>query len=156
MGKNGNKICKICDYCRTRIYATTRKANKGFTSDFWADKARRVNYTMLKGLRKIKPEAELVDLPDTLIGEELMNLYSDQQGKCHYCGVDLIPTKLHIDHKMPTSRGGRNILANVCITCDDCNRMKWTRTDTEFIAFLRSYAERLSYRYQDKEPDANI
>lgn len=51
--------------------------------------------------------------------------------ECVYCGKD---SELTIDHAMPMSRGGRNDWSNITIACGDCNRRKFDRTPSEFLA----------------------
>lgn len=62
---------------------------------------------------------------------------------CEYCKVALNADEVSIDHKVPLGRGGiDHDVNNLAITCRDCNYLKHTRTDTEFMAFVKEYAKR--------------
>lgn len=53
--------------------------------------------------------------------------------KCQYCGrgpsTHLV--NLHIDHRMPKSRGGKDIPSNYVVACSDCNIGKSDRLLSE-------------------------
>ena len=68
---------------------------------------------------------ERVSLMDLRILMEL------QKGICFYCAVEL-GKDLHVDHKMPLSRGGTNGRDNLCLSCPKCNLDKHTLTEQEF------------------------
>lgn len=62
---------------------------------------------------------------------------------CEYCKVEL---KAHqpypykdassIDHKLPKTRGGKNVFDNIAITCTRCNIIKGTMSTEEYLKFL--------------------
>jgi len=62
--------------------------------------------------------------------QELM--YEKQNGKCMYCGNKLTLHYLHVDHKTPISKGGRDIPSNKQLVCQPCNNRKSNKTDGEF------------------------
>jgi 5-methylcytosine-specific restriction endonuclease McrA len=65
--------------------------------------------------------------------EEEMQLFTWQQGACHYCGNFLYSNMpYHIEHKIPITRGGTNYIENIAISCPDCNRHKHDKTEEEF------------------------
>lgn len=41
--------------------------------------------------------------------------------RCHYCGRDSSETKLHVDHILPKSKGGKDELSNYITSCKECN-----------------------------------
>ena len=61
--------------------------------------------------------------------------YLKQGGKCYYCekvlwdGENLLPC--NIDHKIPTSRGGKDTIENTCLSCQPCNTEKGSMTEEE-------------------------
>lgn len=77
--------------------------------------------------------------------QEIKQLF-EQSPFCAYCGVDLRKNmnSIHVDHKTPKIRGGRDAISNLAISCRDCNRMKWTMTEFEFRAFLKEYVKRFT------------
>lgn len=54
--------------------------------------------------------------------------------RCAYCGRAV---KLEMDHRVPLSRGGLHVAANIAPACRSCNATKYTMTDKEFRRFLR-------------------
>jgi 5-methylcytosine-specific restriction endonuclease McrA len=44
--------------------------------------------------------------------------------RCNYCGAELPPRKLTIDHIYPKSKGGGNTYANTTAACTTCNGLK--------------------------------
>jgi 5-methylcytosine-specific restriction protein A len=45
-------------------------------------------------------------------------------GVCHYCGRQVGPRALTMDHVVPLIRGGRSVRANTVPACKDCNSKK--------------------------------
>ena len=68
--------------------------------------------------------------------EEEYELFSWQEGKCHYCGDFLyVNFPYHVEHKTPVARGGPNDISNIALACPDCNHHKNDKTEEEFIAW---------------------
>lgn len=44
--------------------------------------------------------------------------------RCQYCGVTASQARLEIDHKIPVSKGGTNVVSNLQVLCMRCNRGK--------------------------------
>lgn len=44
--------------------------------------------------------------------------------RCRLCGCDGSTTRLEIDHRIPKSRGGLNVMSNLWTLCFDCNSGK--------------------------------
>lgn len=76
-----------------------------------------------------------------ITSEQLKTLFEQQDKKCYYCKTIL--NNPQVDHKIPRSRNGKNIIENIALTCRDCNTLKNTRTDKEFQLFLPKYAKRI-------------
>jgi 5-methylcytosine-specific restriction endonuclease McrA len=86
-------------------------------------------------------------VPGCHTAAEIVKLYADQEGRCHYadfagnrgCEVDL-RGHYHKDHKNPLSRPEThptNDISNIALTCGPCNVRKHDMTENEFRAFLR-------------------
>lgn len=62
--------------------------------------------------------------------------YEKQNRKCYYCETDLWlgedVVESNIDHKMPSSRGGKDTIENTCLSCQPCNTAKANMTEEEF------------------------
>src|SRR5215213_3426120 len=55
---------------------------------------------------------------------------------CAYCGVPLpLEPVIHVDHKLPLSRGGSNDPSNLVLACAPCNLSKGAKTAQEYIAY---------------------
>ena len=46
------------------------------------------------------------------------------KGLCHYCGRQVPPGELTMDHIVPIARGGKSTRGNVVPCCKDCNTRK--------------------------------
>ena len=55
------------------------------------------------------------------------SVYEKQEGKCYYCGKPFPIEKMHADHIIPWSKGGRTIEENCCMSCIECNLKKSDR-----------------------------
>lgn len=78
-------------------------------------------------------------------------LFSEQNGKCYYCGDDLYSLaknekKIHIDHKIPVASGGLSNMENYCLACGSCNMMKNTKSIAEFREYLKPYTDGLVFK----------
>lgn len=51
-------------------------------------------------------------------------IYEREKGRCYYCKQRLAIKDGTLDHKTPPSRGGNNVLENVCLCCAWCNNDK--------------------------------
>lgn len=54
---------------------------------------------------------------------------------CAYCGRDL-GADWQLEHMLPLSRGGAHELANLALSCPDCNLAKRRMTAPEYLAWL--------------------
>ena len=63
---------------------------------------------------------------------EIGKLLCRQDARCAYCR-QLLTGEYHIDHKLPVSRGGKNDLENLHLTCPRCNLIKGAMTHEEFL-----------------------
>lgn len=66
-------------------------------------------------------------------GIDIFNIYRSQNGMCVYCENR---EDLHLDHKIPLSRGGSNWPYNLQWLCQFHNLSKATKTDSEYRALL--------------------
>lgn len=61
-------------------------------------------------------------------------LYEEQNATCFYCSRKLQdPHEGHLDHMVPSARGGMHDEANLCLACPPCNQEKATMTAEEYI-----------------------
>ena len=66
------------------------------------------------------------------VPSDIDRLYRIQDGKCFYCPTVLNPSNDAVEHKIPLSRGGKNIFSNIAIACKKCNGKKSSLTEKEF------------------------
>jgi|ERR1035437_3573496 5-methylcytosine-specific restriction endonuclease McrA len=65
---------------------------------------------------------------------EVNQLLINNDHKCFYCKVGVKRgINLHLDHKMPLSRGGAHTIDNLVPSCATCNLRKGTKTPEEFL-----------------------
>lgn len=60
-------------------------------------------------------------------------VYENGHGVCAICGRPVDKKNFTIDHIVPLARGGKNEVSNYQIACSDCNRLKGSRMNDEFI-----------------------
>jgi 5-methylcytosine-specific restriction endonuclease McrA len=53
-------------------------------------------------------------------------------GKCHYCGKQVPPKDLTMDHLVPLARGGRSTKGNLVAACKECNTSKRSKLAFEW------------------------
>lgn len=68
---------------------------------------------------------------------KIIYLYEKQDKKCPYCGISFMENgelkmDINIDHIIPSSRGGKNVIENLCLSCFPCNSAKGDMTAEEF------------------------
>lgn len=120
----------ICNVCTNKRVSEKYHANKhSFNSIYWNRKAESVN-------KRANGKGSI-----GVTGIELKRIFINQDYKCAYCRVELLP-KLHVEHKTPLSSGGKHNIDNICFSCPDCNRLKHTRNSNEFLEFLHEYIKR--------------
>lgn len=63
-------------------------------------------------------------------------LYGRQEGRCNGCRYSLPFQNLTIDHILPQSKGGTDIITNLQLLCNHCNSVKGNRTHQELLDSL--------------------
>jgi 5-methylcytosine-specific restriction protein A len=61
------------------------------------------------------------------------------KGRCHYCGRQIAPADLTMDHVVPLARGGKSTKGNVVPACKACNTKKKQLLPMEWDAYLKSF-----------------
>lgn len=70
-------------------------------------------------------------------------LWDLQDGRCGIqgspkgCGRSLSNVQVHIDHRLPISRGGKDKLKNLQLLCQDCNLKAGNRKESEIRRRLK-------------------
>lgn len=153
------KLNKVCDKCLTRMYLSPARVSKGFDENYWrrraytANSVARQRYARQFGIKT--SEVSLSDLEWVCKPQDLVKIYEEQDGRCAYCGCKLECDATQVEHKTPLSRDGKHCPDNIVLACRDCNYLKNSRTDSEFIEFVKGYANRILSKIADgvdKEP----
>lgn len=76
-------------------------------------------------------------VPKVAVTFSRRNIYEHYGYRCCYCGVQLPPKELNLEHIIPRSRGGRTDWDNVVTSCIPCNLHKGNRTPNEAGMKLR-------------------
>lgn len=64
------------------------------------------------------------------------------QGVCYYCGQQVKPSQLTMDHIVPIARGGQSSKGNVVTTCKECNTKKKSMLPIEWKEYMEELARR--------------
>lgn len=83
---------------------------------------------------------------ESFTAKEWAALCAQHGDVCAYCGAS---GRLTADHRIPLSRGGRNVIENILPACKSCNSRKHTMTEDEFRAVLSRQAHRLAEDHTD-------
>jgi len=59
--------------------------------------------------------------------EKIANIMMLEKSVCGYCGMEHETKRMHVDHIVPISRGGRHAADNIQIACQRCNTSKGDR-----------------------------
>lgn len=60
--------------------------------------------------------------------------------RCRYCGAEAGDAKLHVDHRMPVSKGGTNEFSNLVTACVACNLGKHAFLPVAHVPAQREHA----------------
>jgi len=82
---------------------------------------------------KQRRRAREANAPGDATAEQVKARFDYYGNKCVYCSTG---ENLHVDHRIPLSRGGSNWPANLAPACASCNHRKYRKTETEYKAQL--------------------
>jgi 5-methylcytosine-specific restriction endonuclease McrA len=140
LGNRKGKLNQICDRCLSAVYAAR---GSELNYKFWRARAYSLNTVAKSRMsRELRVTVRFDALPYLFKPQDLLQLFEDQSGRCHYCKVRLTRRNTCCDHKTPISREGTHSPDNICLACVDCNHLKSTRTEDEFRSFVQVYAKR--------------
>ena len=136
--KDGHR--QYCRECKKKQFDVKKiKNTKEENKTFW--NLRGCSLNSAKG-RRTGVAAKIIQESTPIDGNDLKELYHEQNKKCYYCRTSLSAKDIVFDHKTPLSRCGKHNIDNIAICCSDCNNLKATRTDVEFIEFIEEYIKR--------------
>lgn len=77
-------------------------------------------------------------------------VYNKYNGKCAYCGIDLVKG-WNVDHINPQVNGGGNELENLNPSCKDCNNYKCHSQIETFRGYAKQmFNDKLHYLFKSK------
>lgn len=91
-----------------------------------------IRYKLQKRVEYSNSKAKKLGIEGRLQQKSLRKLVDELEWKCFYCKLELDHLSITIDHKIPFSRGGKNVIENVVPCCGTCNRRKADKTHLEF------------------------
>ena len=74
------------------------------------------------------------------------------RGTCHYCGRQVHPQEMTLDHIVPLIRGGRSVRGNVAPACKTCNTRKKYLLPMEWDDYLSNFRTESSAQQSLSEP----
>lgn len=133
----GNKACIACTRIYDKVYRVENRErnnlNKRIRRSLTPDIQRAQRKRDLPSQRRsdAKRRIAIRGTKGKALKADILAIREIQKGRCAYCGGE---ESLHLDHKVPLSRGGSHIEANLQWLCGRCNTRKGTKTDAEFRA----------------------
>ena len=83
---------------------------------------------------------------------ELQQLIRERHGgKCVYCGRDGDV----VDHVLPRSKGGTDVMYNLVWCCTECNQQKYNRSVSEFLWLIRFHRRNVNLAFRAISPMAD-
>lgn len=113
---------------RSLINAQWRAAHteerKEYMAAWWAkNKHRRKAYDVRRRAIRRAREAE-AGFDDAAVNALVASWKLAKTFTCYYCAERFSTKRMHVDHVIPISRGGKHTSGNVCRSCDNCNHRK--------------------------------
>lgn len=102
-----------------------KRKNEWKRGRFHSDPEFRRRKLMLGVQHRRTRRARLLEAAGSYTREEWNQLCARYDHRCLRCGAD---GKLHADHVVPLSKGGRNSIDNIQPLCGSCNKQKHTKT----------------------------
>lgn len=144
-----------CEIARRLFYQTHGVEPEEITNAGWA-----IIAGPIPGITRTKPVPPKIEF---ISDEEVQRIIQSRQSarakklsrfrilerdhfRCVYCGVSSVgneTVKLHLDHIMPRSKGGKDIASNLATACGYCNIGKQAKLlDFETLKELRTEVDR--------------
>lgn len=126
--------CKTCSRAKERQHRNPEKARRWrkehpaemlkFNQRWRSKNAESVRASGRKNANKRR--AYKVNAGGDYTNQEIQEQYERQNGRCYYaaCGHVKLGGIYHVEHVIPLSRGGRNDISNIVLTCPRCNLSK--------------------------------
>ena len=83
---------------------------------------------------KHRRRARKANAAGTATADQIKARFQYYENCCYYCGEN--KPGLHIEHRIPLSKGGSNWPANLVPSCPSCNLSKGAKTEKEFLQII--------------------
>jgi ATP adenylyltransferase len=97
-------------------------------------------YIEKRGIEKIFKHRKLAS--GVISGSIRYKVLLRAKSKCESCGISNKEKALEVDHIIPRSKGGKDVLSNFQALCYTCNAQKSNKDDTDFRKIQESYNHR--------------
>lgn len=87
----------------------------------------------------------------TLSKDKRVSIYDKSKHFCSLCGKPLTYGEMTVDHIVPLSRGGENKEDNLRCVCEECNKLKGNRMDSEMYTGLMKICSIAAYNNPDND-----
>lgn len=84
-----------------------------------------------------KRKGRLRNAPGTYSRKQFLEKVAYHGSRCYLCKKSLTVKELHMEHRIPISRGGSNWPANLAPACAPCNLAKGNKTEKEYLTIVR-------------------
>ena len=64
--------------------------------------------------------------------QERKRIYEKLDGRCAYCGCEILLKEMQVDHMKPLANGGEDMESNMFPACRSCNHRKGTESLESF------------------------
>lgn len=139
--KNEKRICRLCGEEKAiELFEVDTRVKSSYTTRCKACK-NALDDRSSKLYRRLRGRAQEEAIPLEVTRKELQALFAAFDGKCIYCGKTEAEAgrSHHVDHVIPTKKGGRHHASNLVLACASCNTSKKDATFVEF--YLRKKNE---------------
>lgn len=135
---NGRRKIKAYNYQYNRRSDVKARRRRLFTTEKYKSygKKWRQKNRLWSRANNQKRRARERGAPGQYTKQDIHQIYSSQRGRCWYCQKEISLSDMHIDHRIPLSRGGSNYPENLVATCPQCNLSKNRRLPHEWCGRL--------------------
>ena len=95
------------------------------------------SYIKKRGIKKIFGHRTLAS--GVIPGSDRYKVLLRAKNRCESCGISNKEKALEVDHIIPRTKGGKDVLSNFQALCYTCNSQKSNKDDTHFKKILESY-----------------
>ena len=119
-----NNIDKIKEMSKKYYLKNKEKLKQQRKKRNQTEKGKAVIFNYTSKRRTIKKDGDVTT-------QEILKLKQNIK-VCYWCNESLKNKKIHIDHYIPLSKGGKHTISNLVISCEKCNLSKHNKDPFKF------------------------